>query len=148
MIPIFLEGKIKSVDQFTKLIRDNRKGMEGLKYFFAEKEFPITIGFHFVRPDKKEFRYTTLVNIVTKALHNVGLLKTLGCRTFMPVIIPVEKDGVPEWWTVNKKKHGVTMVIIKEKDIVAPDRPKGIIADTEDVRGDDSMTLKAGSILG
>ncbi len=147
---LWLPIEITTTKRFKESIRQNEKKQEALKEFFEDPEYPIILGFHFVLPDKKYYKYTSLINVVVKGLADLKYIKNDSVRHINPVILPVEEKGKPaRWFTIDKKYPGVNLSIIQPYDIVEPPPPSNsIIMRTDDVPRDETLTLKGGSILG
>jgi hypothetical protein len=79
--------------------------------FFDGAEYPIILGFHFVRDSKRKFDFTNCEHIICDLLTAHDYIKDDNCDCLVPQVMKL--DG--QWYSIDKINPGVWLEILEDK---------------------------------
>jgi hypothetical protein len=97
----------KTVENYVK--RPNIFNLKCNQYF-QDIEYPVEIGFHFVRDSKREFDFHNAVHILADLLVSHRFIKEDSMNYFIPSAMKL--DG--KWYSIDKKSPGVYVRILNK----------------------------------
>ena len=99
--------KPKIVEEYKDILRVNlfRKSVGT---YFDDVDFPVKLGFHFVRNSKRKFDFHNAVQIIADLLTAHDFIPDDDMTCFLP--FPMQKTG--EWYSIDKHNPGVYIKIL------------------------------------
>lgn len=82
--------------------------VEELKELFKDKEYPIVLGFHFVRDSKRRWDIINIMQIILDLLTAFSIIEDDAADYIIPM--PFEIDG--KYWSYDKLAPGVHLKIL------------------------------------
>ena len=96
----------KTVEKYTTI--PMTFPVEELKELFKNKEYPIIIGFHFVRDSKRQWDFVNIVQIILDLFTAFDIIEDDSIDYIIPMPFKIEN----KWYSINKENPGVIIKIL------------------------------------
>lgn len=81
-----------------------------IKWMLEGKEYPIILGFHFVRDSKHKFDFGNICQIILDLLTAFDLIEDDNMDCLIPV--PIRIEG--KWYSYDKENPGVYLMVLND----------------------------------
>ena len=82
--------------------------VEELKELFKDKEYPIIIGFHFIRDSKRQWDFVNIVQILLDLFTAFCIIEDDSIDYIIPMPFKIED----KWYSIDKENPGVIIKIL------------------------------------
>lgn len=96
----------KTVEKYTTI--PMTFPVEELKELFKNKEYPIIIGFHFIRDSKRQWDFVNIVQIILDLFTAFDIIEDDSIDYIIPMPFKIEN----KWYSINKENPGVIIKIL------------------------------------